>query len=264
MAWASACAPARRSATSTRRCRREVFSQNATVAGLQTRQTALQAIDAVQGTPGQGTDIASLLGNLQDQFSTLLNDPDNQPQQSQVVSAATTLAQGINALSDAYTTQRQTAQDNIVTEVGDAEHDARHHRRAQQPDRRAEGERPEHRRPREPARRRGGGRVATGRREGAGAAERRPAGHHHRRPVAADPRHDQSAQHQRRERAAGRLYPGGGIPPIMLGGIDVTAAASGRPDRRQHHAARHHAADRPGGTRRVRAEPGEPLRARRA
>ena len=30
----------------------------------------LQAIDAVQGTPGQGSDIASLLGNLQDQFST--------------------------------------------------------------------------------------------------------------------------------------------------------------------------------------------------
>ena len=95
----------------------EVFSQNATVAGLQTRQTALQSIDAVQGTPGQGDDIASLLGKLQDQFSTLLNDPASAPQQSQVVSAATTLAQGINTLSDAYTTQRQTAQDNIGTEV---------------------------------------------------------------------------------------------------------------------------------------------------
>jgi flagellar hook-associated protein 1 len=95
----------------------EVFSQNATVAGLQTRQNALQAIDAVQGTPGQGSDIASLIGNLQDQFSTLLNDPSSEAQQSQVVSAATTLAQGINTLSDAYTTQRQTAQDNIVAEV---------------------------------------------------------------------------------------------------------------------------------------------------
>ena len=98
-----------------------MFSQNATVAGLQTRQTRLQSIDAVQGTPGQGGDIASLLGNLQDQFSTLLNNPDSQPQQSQVVSAATTLAQGINALSDAYTAQRQTAQDNIVHRGGDAE-----------------------------------------------------------------------------------------------------------------------------------------------
>jgi flagellar hook-associated protein 1 FlgK len=95
----------------------EVFSQNATVAGLQTRQNALQAIDAVQGTPGQGSDIASLIGDLQNQFSTLLNDPSSQAQQSQVVSAATTLAQGINTLSDAYTSQRQTAQDNIVAEV---------------------------------------------------------------------------------------------------------------------------------------------------
>jgi len=95
----------------------EVFSQNATVGGLQTRQTALQAIDAVMGTPGQGSDIASLLGQLQDQFSTLLTNPDSPPQQSAVVSAAMTLAESINRLSDAYTTQRQAAQDNIVSEV---------------------------------------------------------------------------------------------------------------------------------------------------
>jgi flagellar hook-associated protein 1 FlgK len=95
----------------------ELFSQNATVAGLQIRKTALQAIDVVQGTPGQGNDIASLLGKLQDQFSTLLNDPSSAPQQGQVVSTAATLAQGINALSNAYTTQRQTAEDNIVSEV---------------------------------------------------------------------------------------------------------------------------------------------------
>ena len=95
----------------------ELFSQNASVAGLHTRQTALQSIDAVQGTPGQGDDIASLLGKLQDQFSTLLNDPASAPQQSQVVWAATTLAQGINTLSDAYTAQRQAAQHNIGTEL---------------------------------------------------------------------------------------------------------------------------------------------------
>jgi len=95
----------------------ELYSQNATVAGLQTQQTALQAIDAAQGTPGQGTDIASLLGNLQDQFSTLLNDPSSGPQQAQVVSTARTLAQAINALSDTYTTQRQTAEDGLVAGV---------------------------------------------------------------------------------------------------------------------------------------------------
>ena len=96
----------------------QVFSQNATVAGLQTRQSALQAIDAVQGTPGQNTDIASLLTNLQGQFSTLLNDPSNQAQQSQVVASATNLTRNINTLSSAYTAQRQSAQDNIVAEVG--------------------------------------------------------------------------------------------------------------------------------------------------
>jgi hypothetical protein len=56
----------------------EVFSQNATVSGLQTRQSALQAIDSVLGTPGEGGDLASQLGYLQDQFSTLLNNPANQ------------------------------------------------------------------------------------------------------------------------------------------------------------------------------------------
>ena len=95
----------------------QVFQQNATVAGLQTTQTALQAIDAVQGTPGQGGDVASLLGQLQDQFSTLLNDPSNQTQQAAVVSAAGTLATTINALSSTYTQQRQTAENNIVSEV---------------------------------------------------------------------------------------------------------------------------------------------------
>jgi flagellar hook-associated protein 1 FlgK len=96
----------------------QVFQQDTVVAGLQTRQSALQAIGAVQGTPGQGSDLASLLGDLQNQFSTLQNDPGSQTQQSAVVSAASTLAQGINTTSQAYTTQRQTAQDNIVSEVG--------------------------------------------------------------------------------------------------------------------------------------------------
>jgi flagellar hook-associated protein 1 FlgK len=93
-------------------------AQNGTVSGLQTQQTALQAIDAVQGAVGQGNDIGSLLNNLQSQFSTLLNSPDSQAQQTTVVGAAQTLAQGINSLSTAYTAQRQTAQDNIVAEVG--------------------------------------------------------------------------------------------------------------------------------------------------
>ena len=117
----------------------EVFSQNATVAGLQTRQTALQAIDAVQGTPGQGDDIASLLGKLQDQFSTLLNDPG---------SAAAAEPGGVRRHDAGAGHQRAERRLHHAAPDGggqhrrrarDAEHDTRHHRRAQQQDRHAEG-----------------------------------------------------------------------------------------------------------------------------
>jgi flagellar hook-associated protein 1 len=95
-----------------------VIQQNATVASLQTTQTSLQAIDSVLGTPGSGSDLGSLLGNLKDSFSTLVTDPSNQTQQSAVVTAATTLAQGINSLSETYTAQRQAAQNNLEASVG--------------------------------------------------------------------------------------------------------------------------------------------------
>lgn len=96
----------------------DLLLQDATVSGLTTRQSALSAIDAVQGTPGQGTDLASLLGKLQDGFSTLAGNPGSQPQQDAVVGAARTLAQAINALSDVYTSQRQTAQNAVASDIG--------------------------------------------------------------------------------------------------------------------------------------------------
>jgi flagellar hook-associated protein 1 FlgK len=94
-----------------------VTQQNAIVSNAQTTQTALQAIDSVLGTPGSGSDIGSLLGNLQDSFSTLLTDPSNETEQSAVVSSAATLAQGINSLSAAYSAQRQTAQNDLGSAV---------------------------------------------------------------------------------------------------------------------------------------------------
>ena len=66
-------------------------------------------VDAVHRLP-HGGDIASLLGNLQNGFSTLMTNPGSQAQQSAVVSSATTLAQGINTLSGTYSAQRQAAQ----------------------------------------------------------------------------------------------------------------------------------------------------------
>jgi flagellar hook-associated protein 1 FlgK len=91
--------------------------QSSVVSGLQTSQQALQQIDAVQGTPGAGTDLSSLVGALQDAFSKLQNDPSNQTQQQAVVTAAQNLTQQINRLSNAYQSGRQAAQDGVVANV---------------------------------------------------------------------------------------------------------------------------------------------------
>ena len=93
------------------------LQQNAQVAGLQTTQTALQQIDAVQGSVGGGADLSSLLGKLQDAFSTLQTDPANQTRQSAAVAAATSLAAQTNGVSTAIGTARQNAQNGLVGEV---------------------------------------------------------------------------------------------------------------------------------------------------
>ena len=96
----------------------ETFTQAAFVSGLQTTQTALQGIDSVQGTPGGSSDLASLVGALQDAFSTLQTAPDSQTQQSKVVAVAQSLSAQVNALSTSFTKARQDAHDNIVTDIG--------------------------------------------------------------------------------------------------------------------------------------------------
>jgi len=95
-----------------------VALQTGAVAALQTRQSALSAIDAVQGTPGQSNDLASLVGQLQSAFSSLAGSPDNQAAQSAVVAAAQTLSASVNTLANTYTATRQSAQDGIVAGVG--------------------------------------------------------------------------------------------------------------------------------------------------
>ena len=62
----------------------------------------------------RASDLPSLLGKMQDAFSTLADRPRNQTQQQAVVSAAGTLATGSTRLSSAYTGQRQAAKDAIV------------------------------------------------------------------------------------------------------------------------------------------------------
>ena len=88
---------------------------------------ALQAIDAAQGTPGQGYRHRQPAWQVCRTSSRPCSTTRAaQPQQSQVVSTAQALAQGINALSDTYTTQRQTAEDSVVRRVSHAQRHARH------------------------------------------------------------------------------------------------------------------------------------------
>lgn len=95
-----------------------LLSQNATVSGLQTTSIALSAVDAAQGTVGEGgSSLSSLAGALQDSFTTLRTDPSSAAQQQAVLSAAQALTGGINSVSQAYTTQRQAAQDSLVQQV---------------------------------------------------------------------------------------------------------------------------------------------------
>jgi flagellar hook-associated protein 1 FlgK len=95
----------------------EAWQQNAAVAALTLRSQALAAINAAHGTPGQGDDLASLTGALNDAFTTLSADPSSAAGQSAVVTAAGNLAGGINRVAAAVGTQRQTAQDSLSQEL---------------------------------------------------------------------------------------------------------------------------------------------------
>jgi flagellar hook-associated protein 1 len=94
-----------------------LYAQNADAAGTATANAALGALQSVLGTVGQGNDLGSLLGALQNSFSALLNDPADQTQQGAVVGAAQSVAQQLNSLSAAYGSARQAAQNGLVSDV---------------------------------------------------------------------------------------------------------------------------------------------------
>lgn len=95
-----------------------VFTQNAEAGYSQTMAAGLSAVTSVQGSPGSGSDLSSLLGGVQSAFTTLASDPSNQTQQSAVVTAAGNLASAINVQSAAYQAQRQDAQNAVVADIG--------------------------------------------------------------------------------------------------------------------------------------------------
>jgi flagellar hook-associated protein 1 FlgK len=93
----------------------DAASQNS---ASQTTSNALTQLQPLLGTVGSSNDLGSLLTAVQSAFSTLLNDPSNVTQQAAVVQTATTLTSSINALSQGYGAARQTAQNALVTQVG--------------------------------------------------------------------------------------------------------------------------------------------------
>ena len=95
----------------------QVVAQNAHVANLATTSSALSGIDSVQGTPSQSNDLASLVGALQNAFTSLQSNPSDISAQQVVVSAAGNLTGQINTLSNAYGKARQSAQDGVVSTV---------------------------------------------------------------------------------------------------------------------------------------------------
>ena len=101
----------------------QVFAQGAAVAYAGTTASALSQLDPVMGTPDAGTDLPSLLGALQSQFTALDADPASQTQAQAVVGAAQTLTRQINTLSGAIGTARQNAQNDLVSTVGTANTD---------------------------------------------------------------------------------------------------------------------------------------------
>lgn len=97
--------------------RAELTSQQGRSGGADVRNAALAAIDALNGVPGDGTDLPGMLGRLSDSFSTLATDPSSAAGQSQTLRAAQNLASGLNTLADATLRQRQAAQDGLVADV---------------------------------------------------------------------------------------------------------------------------------------------------
>ncbi len=96
----------------------QVAAQVSALAADNVTSAALSTLEPVLGTVGAGTDLGSQLGAVQSAFSALQADPADATQQGAVVDAAISLADGINTLAGAYGSARQTAQDSIVTDVG--------------------------------------------------------------------------------------------------------------------------------------------------
>src|SRR5258708_23772052 len=95
-----------------------MWSSASTVGALTVRARVLDAVNATQGTPGDGTSIADAVAALQHSFTLLQAQPSGHTQQAAVAAAAGTLASSINSTANAITSERNGVQSDIVTAVG--------------------------------------------------------------------------------------------------------------------------------------------------
>lgn len=100
-----------------------LYSQNADVAEYTTTSNSLSAITALQGstsaTSGSSGTLSDQLGNLQSALTSLTATSSSSTAQSTVLAAASSFAQSLNSLAEATQTQRQNAQDAVVSSVSD-------------------------------------------------------------------------------------------------------------------------------------------------
>jgi flagellar hook-associated protein 1 FlgK len=94
-----------------------VWSSASSVGALTTRSQVLNAVNATQGTPGDGTSLADAVSALQSGFTLLQSQPSDTTQQSSVVAAAGTLARTLTATAGTIATERNAVQGQIVAAV---------------------------------------------------------------------------------------------------------------------------------------------------
>jgi flagellar hook-associated protein 1 FlgK len=88
---------------------------DAAAAGL--RERLLGGIEAAHGSPESGDSLGGLISDLQSSFIELRESPTDAVRRSAVVTAAETVADRLNSVSDAIGSARQAAQDTLRAEV---------------------------------------------------------------------------------------------------------------------------------------------------
>ncbi len=91
-----------------------LVTQNGVAEGARYTAAMLAPVDAAHGRTGASGDIVSLLGELESGFSALASDPSQSAQQFAVVGKAAALATQLRTVAEAVGTQRQNAQDDLA------------------------------------------------------------------------------------------------------------------------------------------------------